>query len=163
VNLCAAHPHPPIRYTAAGRLSEAQRAWNLSFTNHPRPREGLFILHNLATVTVQLGDVDSAVSMFTRITDIDALQDSAHKALGVIHGKTGNLNGSAASFRSCVVANASNHECWCGLGNTLVRHNLGYEAIRAFVVAIRIQPYVAGYHNNLASTYVHFRLFVQAT
>jgi Flp pilus assembly protein TadD len=117
---------------------------------------------------VQLGDIDGAVGMsppffqciivtlgpgmFNRIIDIDALQDSAHKALGVIHGKTGNLNGSAASYRSCVIANASNHECWCGLGNTLVRHNLGYEAIRAFVVAIRIQPHIAGYHNNLAST-----------
>jgi Flp pilus assembly protein TadD len=123
-------------------------------TDRPRPRDALVVLHNLATVTVQLGDIDAAIVMFNRINSIDPLQDSAHKALGVIYGKTGNLNGSAVSYRSCVVANPSNHECWCGLGNTLVRHNLGYDAIRAFVVAIRIQPNVAGYHNNLASTCV---------
>jgi hypothetical protein len=33
-----------------------------------------------------------------------------------------------------------------------VRHNLGYEAISAFATAIRIEPNVVGYHNNLAST-----------
>jgi Flp pilus assembly protein TadD len=165
--MCARRPSPPIpqlssfeftpvpslvRYAAAGRHAEAQRSWNASFANHPRPSEALLILHNLATVTVQLGDVDAAVSMFQRIISIDAYQDAAHKALGVIFGKTGNLNGSAAAYKSCVVANPSNHECWCGLGNTLVRHNLGYEAISAFTAAIRIQPNVAGYHNNLAST-----------
>ncbi len=124
----------------------------MSFTNHPRPRDALSILHNLATVTVQLGQVDSAISMFHRIISIDAMQDTAHKALGVILGKTGDLNGSAVALRNCVAANAANHECWCGLGNTLVRHNLGYEAISAFATAIRIEPNVAGYHNNLAST-----------
>ena len=141
-----------VRYAAAGRHAEAQRSWNASFANHPRPSEALLILHNLATVTVQMGDVDAAISMFRRIISIDAHQDAAHKALGVIFGKTGDLNGSATSYRSCVVANPSNHECWCGLGNTLVRHNLGYEAISAFRGAIRIEPNVAGYHNNLAST-----------
>jgi Flp pilus assembly protein TadD len=103
---------------------------------------------------VQLGDVDIAISMFNRIISLDPMQDTAHKALGVIRGKTGDLNGSAVSYRSCVVANASNHECWCGLGNSLVRHNLGYEAITAFTTAIRIQPNIAGYHNNLASSCV---------
>ncbi len=147
-------PFPPIRHAAAGRHADAQRAWNASFTNHPRPKDALFILHNLATVTVQLGDVDAAVGMFNRIVSIDPLQDSAHKALGVIFGKTGDLNSSAVFYRSCVAANASNHECWCGLGNTLVRHNLGYDAISAFTAAIRIQPNIAGYHNNLASTCV---------
>jgi hypothetical protein len=78
---------PPCRYAAAGRHADAQR----SFTNHPRPRDALSILHNLATVTVQLGQVDSAISMFHRIISIDAMQDTAHKALGVILGKTGDL------------------------------------------------------------------------
>jgi Flp pilus assembly protein TadD len=126
----------------------------MSLAHHPRPHEALLILHNLATVTVQLGDIDSAVALFNRIISFDPQQDGAHKALGVIFGKTGELNGSAVSYRRCVAANPSNHECWCGLGNTLVRHNLGYEAISAFTTAIRIQPNIAGYHNNLASTWV---------
>ena len=147
-------PSSTVRYASAGRLSDAQHSWNLSFTNHPRPRDALLILHNLATVTVQLGQVEAAVTLFNHALSIDPQQDSAHKALGVIFGKTGDLNGSAVSYRQCVTANPMNHECWCGLGNSLVRHNLGYDAISAFTTAIRIQPNVAGYHNNLASTCV---------
>ena len=128
---------------------------------------------------MQLGDVEAAVALFNRIISIDPKQDTAHKALGVIFGKTGDLNGSAVSHRSCVAVKLLNHECWCacdatlsaakkcdiccrcGLGNTLVRHNLGYDAISAFATAIRIQPDVAGYHNNMASTCVRASRFRQ--
>lgn len=141
------------RFKEAAAVFESARAIDDDFSD---AHEGL------GTAQFMLGQYDSAIEHFTRVTLLDPRRSAPHVNLGAVYNRTGNYNKAVESLRKAIQLDKRSAEGYYNLGFAY-RHLKQYPlAIPAYREAIRLDPKMAEAYQNLGNVYFEMNNFPQA-
>jgi len=150
-----AQNHAGMAHLQAGNLADAKKRWRKCVELEPNHATARF---NLATVTAELGDLHEATAMMEGIVR-DVPEADNFKTLAILLFKQDLHEASIRNFERCVQARPDHADCYCGMGNSLIKIGRDSEALAAYDEAVKVNPNEPGYLNNVGNLLVRHHRF----
>ncbi len=104
---------------------------------------------NLATVLLQKGQLDEAITQFQKALEIRPNYQEAHHNFGLALFQKGRLNEAIIEYKKALEINPTDAESQYNMGIALSQKGEKDEAIAHFQKALEIDPHMAQAYNNL--------------
>jgi predicted O-linked N-acetylglucosamine transferase (SPINDLY family) len=140
-----------VRHHQAGRLAEAESAYDRILGIDPRHADSL---HFLGVVACQRGHFDRAIELIGQAIAIDSKVASYHSNLGNAFKGRGDLPGAVASYRNALALDRDFLEATYNLGLSLALQGKIEESAEFFRRTTALAPRFVEGHFNLGTTLI---------
>ena len=134
----------------AGRLSDAERAYQRILAAHPAQVDAL---HMLGVVAYQAGRFDDAINLISQAIALSPRNATMYSNLGAPLRKARRVDEAIAAYRRAISLDPNSATVHNNLGNALADAGLTNEAIAAFETAIELKSGYATAHSSLGSAF----------
>lgn len=130
----------------AGRLSEAERSYQLALEMAPGHPEAL---HLLGLLAYRVNRLDQAIDLITQAIDASPSNPLYWFNLGVVTQRAGKKDEAVRAYEQALTLNPKYVEALINLGNVLKDLSRLDDAVNAYRKALALNPGHADTHNNL--------------
>eukprot|EP00281_Chroomonas_sp_CCMP1168_P007312 CAMPEP_0206261754 /NCGR_PEP_ID=MMETSP0047_2-20121206/27834_1 /ASSEMBLY_ACC=CAM_ASM_000192 /TAXON_ID=195065 /ORGANISM="Chroomonas mesostigmatica_cf, Strain CCMP1168" /LENGTH=256 /DNA_ID=CAMNT_0053689011 /DNA_START=1 /DNA_END=768 /DNA_ORIENTATION=+ len=103
--------------------------------------------HNLATITAELGDIETATRMVQELVRTASPPDpDNYKTLAILLFKQDLHEESVEQYRRCIELDSTHGDCYCGMGNSLIKIGRTAEALDAYTAPNNVGNLLTRHH-----------------